>query len=258
MTPGTDDALLLTAYLDGELPDAEARTLEGRLAAEAGLAASLEQLQALRSAIRRSAPKYEPSDAFLARIARVSAVAAPAARRATARTFDWRVLAATAVIACGVGGLVADLLLRQSSPDAASRVLVAAHRHALLAADPVEVASSDRHTVKPWFDAHLAISPPVSNLATDGFPLVGGRIETINGQRVPVLIYRRNKHLISVVAEPMPGGRDDGGALARTTRDGYVVLAWRGADFHFAAISDVAEPELVEFVALLRQANRGP
>ena len=83
--------------------------------------------------------------------------------------------------------------------------IVADHQRALLAAPPFDIASSDRHTVKPWFDSKLALSPQVVDLAGAGFPLAGGRVEIVDGKPVPVLVYQRRAHIISVVAIPRAG-----------------------------------------------------
>ena len=94
------------------------------------------------------------------------------------------------------------------------------------------------------------------DLAADGFPLVGGRADIVGGKPVPTLVYRRREHLVSVVAVPKAGGRDDGAAPARETTDGYTVLTWRGADFVYSAVSDVAADELEGFVSRFREASK--
>ena len=106
--------------------------------------------------------------------------------------------------------------------------------------------------MKPWFDSKLALSPQVVDLAASGFPLAGGRVEILDGKAVPVLVYQRRAHVISVVAVPH-GGEGARAAPSRPeTRDGYSVIRWRGRDFDYFAVSDVAESELSEFVARWR------
>lgn len=251
------DVLLVNAYVDGELSAADAAAFERRLAAEPALAAAAARLRALRTALR-AANQTEPASAALRnRVARIGAPAGASRAVRRGRRFDWRQLAAAIVLSAGVASFATDMALKWPLAPA-SEAIVAIHRHALLAADPVEVASSDRHTVKPWFDRTLAISPPVADLAGDGFPLAGGRVDMIGGRRVPVLIYRHRAHLVSVIAVPEAGGRDDGTAPTRGSRDGYTVLSWRGPDFRFSAVSDVAEPELADFVEKLRRAMAAP
>jgi len=259
------DELLVNGYLDGELePDAQ-QAFELRLAREPELRAALKRLEALRHVLRARVTGLTASEAFRARISRVGAPAIPSAGAPTAQSpttewrsarFDWRMMAASVILSFGIGTAATYLLTARPAQPAARPALVAVHQRVLLAARPVEMASSDRHTVKPWFDAKLAISPPVSDLAADGFPLVGGRIDLVGENRVPVLVYRRGPHLISVVAVPDAGGSDLGLPARRATRDGYTVLTWRGADFDFSAISDVADRDLVTFVHKLRRTMR--
>ena len=250
------DDLQLNAFIDNEMALDERAGFQRRLGSEPALRAAHERLEALRRVIGVNVPKIAASATLRARIANHGPPVAASRRVQAPGGFDWRMLAATAIISCGAGSFTTHMLLMRVSPFAASQAIVAVHQHALLAADPVEVASSDRHTVRPWFDAKLALSPPVADLAGDGFPLAGGRIDVVDGRRVPVLIYRHRAHLVSVVAMPEPGGRDTGANATRATRDGYSVLTWHGPDFRFSAIADVADSELVGFVEKLRRAMK--
>jgi anti-sigma factor RsiW len=163
-------------------------------------------------------------------------------------------MAAAAAVAAFVASGTTYLGLQQagSSGDIAS--IIAGHQRALLASQPFDVASSDRHTVKPWFDSKLALSPQVVDLSSEGFPLAGGRVDVVDGKAVPAMVYKRREHVISVVAVARPGSKDTGAPPTRTTRDGYSVLAWPGADFEYSAVSDVADAELSDFVANWRKA----
>ena len=247
-----DERLLLHAYLDGELDAATALAFECRIAADPKMQDELSRLQALRAALSSHVAKDVASEALQARIARI---ARPA--HSTDRRFDWRALAASAVIAaCLASGGTYLALNRQQSASAVADV-VASHQRYLLSGQTVDVASSDRHTVKPWFNSKLAISPVVIDLAGDGFPLVGGRVDVVSGQSVPVLVYKRREHAISVVAVPMAGMRDDEASPALETKDGYKVLTWRGADFTYSAVSDVALEDLRDFIDRWRAAAKG-
>ena len=134
--------------------------------------------------------------------------------------------------------------------------IVGAHEHALKSAEPFDVASSDRHTVKPWLAAKLGLSPNVVDLSGAGFPLAGGRVDVIAGLNVPTLVYRRREHMISVVAMPHPGGLDTAEPPVRATRDGFTVLEWQGIDFKYSAVSDVADKDLEDFVMRWRAEAR--
>ena len=245
--------LLVNAYLDGELDAAGILDVEQRMSADATLKAEYGRLVELRASIASHIPKDTASGALRRRIENIAEPAKPlVSALRTARTFDWRQMAATALIAACLASGATYLSLRQGAPSAEVAAFVAGHRRALLAAEPFEVASSDRHTVKPWFDSKLALSPKIADLSGAGFPLAGGRVDVIAGQNVPALVYKRREHVVSVIAVPSPGAFDTGTPPSRATRDGYTVLSWRGQDFTYAAVSDVAESELEDFVTRWR------
>jgi anti-sigma factor RsiW len=133
--------------------------------------------------------------------------------------------------------------------DQVERDLFASHWRALAAASPVDVVSSDRHTVRPWFAGKIAQSPRVQDFADQGFPLVGGRLDYVGAERVPVLVYRHDKHLIDVFVLPS----DAPGAAMR--RDGYSLI-WGTLDSERAAIvSDLDAGELARFESVLSSAK---
>ena len=124
--------------------------------------------------------------------------------------------------------------------------VAASHRRGLLATSPVDIASSDRHTVKPWLDAKLGISPPATDLASQGYPLLGGRVDVLGANTVPTLVYRHNEHLITVLAAP---GAHSETAPAAETAGGYNIVHWTQGGFGFWAVSDIEPAELAAFVA---------
>lgn len=250
-----DAVLLLNAYLDNELDATAVIEMERRLACDAALKSQYDRLLALRSALSRQMRVEHASQALRDRVCAIAGNAAPVrlAARRRMRLQNWQMLAAAVATAAifSAGATYVSLQGGSASNDIAT--IIAGHQRALLAAAPFDVASSDRHTVKPWFDRKLALSPQVLDLSGEGFPLAGGRIDLIDGKAVPAMVYQRRDHLISVVAIPSPGNRDRGAAPVRATRDGYGVLRWDGDDFKYAAISDVAETDLAEFVAAWRK-----
>jgi anti-sigma factor RsiW len=249
--------LLINAYLDGELDAAAAVEVERRMGADATLQAEYDRLLNLRTRIASGIGKDHASDVLRARIAAIAGPDEPAlaARPAKtlARRFDWRQMAAAMLIAAFLGSGASYLVLQSEMASDEVVGIVAGHQRALLAAAPVDVASTDRHTVKPWFDGKLALSPRIVDLAAEGFPLIGGRVEVLKGQAVSVLVYRRRDHLVSVVAAPKRGGKDDGASARATTRDGYGLRIWRGSDFVYYAVADLPAEELDSFVASWRQ-----
>ncbi len=248
---------LLNAYLDNELDDASRTQLEARLASDAALKAELELLVALKGSMRQHLVKERVSAGLLRRVAAIPDVPASASPARNSdnrgRNFDWRQMAAAVLFAAVSASSVTYWTLERGAPSYTLAALVGAHEQALLKAEPFEVASSDRHTVKPWLSRKVALSPKVVDLAADGFPLAGGRVDHLAGTALPALVYTRHGHVISVIATPEPGSKDMNVATSRQTLDGFTVLRWNGQDFIYAAISDVAEGDLARFVELWRR-----
>lgn len=247
------DHLLLHALADQELDAATALALEARVAAEPALAAEYARILALKARTQAlGKPAVAPD--FAARIAALASDAEPkpASHRARILSFDhpsWRALAASVVLTAFLAGGGTYLFTALPQSEASIEDAVAdGHHRALLAASPIDVQSSDRHTVKPWLDQKLGLSPPTADLAAQGFPLVGGRVEVIGGNPMPVLVYRRRQHLISVVAKPLTNGSAQTSAPVSKTVDGYNMIAWTGGGFHYWAVSDLDPDELANFV----------
>jgi anti-sigma factor RsiW len=243
MTQADDPFLLVHAYCDGELDPANALALERRMAADPRLAAERDRIQALKSAMKRLKPAALPPTALRRRIESAVGLRRHAARptwSALAASVGLAVVLSTAatwsVLAPGRGGLVED-------------EVVGSHIRALMGAQPFDVASSDRHTVKPWFNGRIAESPRVVDLAAEGFPLVGGRIDVIARTPVPSLVYRYQKHLISVTATP-----GEGAPPRERVADGYNVIGWSDGGVSYWAVSDMGLGELEKFVRLFRAA----
>jgi len=257
-TAREESLLLLNAYIDNELDAASVLDVERRIDSDAALKAELSRLTELRTALSTHMRKERVSDALRRRIAAIAeapntgVVSAPRAR--TARSFDWRQMAAAAAVAACLASAGTYIGLQWTASNGEIAEIVAGHQRALLANSPFDVASSDRHTVKPWFDGKLAVSPQVVDLADAGFPLIGGRVDVIGGHPVPTSVYKRREHVISLTAVPKPGSKDDGRPATHATRDGYALLEWPGRDFSYSAVSDVAPSELEEFAARWRGA----
>ncbi|WP_045834512.1 anti-sigma factor [Hyphomicrobium sp. 99] len=256
-----ESLLLLNAYLDNELDAASMLDIERRISTDATLKLEHDRLVQLRAALASQLKTQKTSEEFRRRIeAMAEQTPPPVTQRVSSppltRSYPWREMAAAAVLAAAIAAGGTYAILRPNSASNEIAAIVADHQRALLAATPFDVASSDRHTVKPWFDSKLALSPQVVDLSSAGFPLAGGRVEVIDGKPVPVLVYKRRAHVISVVAVPRLGQKASTELPTRTTRDGYFVIRWQGRDFEYSVVSDLAENELDEFVNLWRQAAR--
>jgi anti-sigma factor RsiW len=129
--------------------------------------------------------------------------------------------------------------------------VVANHVRSLLAAQLVDVVSSDQHTVKPWFDGKIDFAPEVRDLSTDGFPLVGGRLDYLDGKTVAALVYQRNKHPINLFITPALTSRNASPTVV--TRRGYNILAWTNKGMKYWVVSDLNQAELRQFTGLFER-----
>ncbi|HEY9426346.1 MAG TPA: anti-sigma factor [Gemmatimonadaceae bacterium] len=204
-----------------------------------------------------SEPTSEPT--------RTPTVESPAARRARTgsarwqwQSIPWRIAAAAAVlVAAASSGLTLLATGRgESQPPVAGEVL-ASHIRSLMPEHLTDVRSSDQHNVKPWFNGRLDFSPAVPRLDDQGFPLVGGRIDYLDGRPVAVVVYSRRQHMINVFTWPAEGDRDSGSDTGQhvETRHGYNILHWRRGGTEYWVASDLNVQELEQFVGLLRRAD---
>jgi anti-sigma factor RsiW len=244
-----NETLLTQAALDGELDAEGMLDFENRLAASALLAAEYGRLKALREAMRRELAKPVAPPALRQRVA---AMAAPSVAVRPAAP-PWRAMAASAILAAGLGSVSTWLALRPAIEDSnLAGTLIADHKRGLLSGQPFDVASSDRHTVKPWFASRFALAPKVVDLAPQGFPLAGGRIDVIAGAPAPVLIYRHNEHFISLTALPAQTASPPHALVI----EGYSVQVWHDGGTDYWAISDIDPAELSKFRQLFEAAAK--
>jgi len=243
----------LDAYVDGELATVDARDLEAHLAQCPECARFRQERLELRAAIKARVPAFEAPAALRERV-RVAVGAAAGARapRRFAVRGVWRPLALAASLAVVAAGSWRLALQRAAGETLADDVL-ASHIRSLLPGHLTDVLSADQHTVKPWFNGRLDFSPPVYDFAARGYPLLGGRLDYVDGRSVAALVYGRRHHLINVFL--WPAGRGPTAAPASETRQGYHLLHWATADYTYWVVSDLGLPELGDFAGLLRQAD---
>jgi anti-sigma factor RsiW len=254
---------LLPAYLDQELGIAEAIAIEHHLSGCSECQAEY-AVQSTVSARLKSDATYFKAPANLAQRVKMSL---PRDRSSSigfkALNFNW--LRAGAEPKAwnfswlGVGTVVASVLalvwsadLYLALPSAQERLtdeLISSHVRSLQVDHLSDVASSDRHTVKPWFNGKLDFAPPVVDLASQDFPLEGGRLDYVNGRTVAVLIYRHRKHPINLYVWP---SADRDTAPQAQDRQGYHLVHWTSAGVNYWAVSDLATNELEVFAGALR------
>jgi len=178
----------------------------------------------------------------------------PEVKHWTKRWSEWRQWSGMGVaFACGVLLGVAIIFLRGApgTQNTIASQVVDGHVRSLMVAHLSDVASSDQHTVKPWFSGKLDYSPPVKNLASEGFPLIGGRLDYMDERPVAALVYQHQLHTVNVFVWPVRGNSLP--ALGSVTRQGFNVTSWQDEGMQFWAVSDLNMAELQKFSEILRK-----
>ena len=234
---------LIDAYSDGELDVVMSREIERHLQSCADCRDAERSIRDVRDVLRKGRPAYR-APAQLRR--NIRSVLRREEQSASPSFFGPLALAAACLIL-----LLGGWQLWQSNRGARDNIaneVVGSHVRSLLATHLVDVASSDQHTVKPWFDGKIDFAPPVQNLSANGFPLIGGRLDYFNGAPAAALVYQRNKHPINLFIQPAHNDVD--AAPSTQTVRGYNLIHWSYAGLNFWAISDLNVTELNEFARL--------
>jgi anti-sigma factor RsiW len=247
-----NDELQLNAYCDGELDPVSANEFERRLANEASLKARYARLLSLRQAVR-SLPQFDVPATLQARIK--SSLDAERSSNVTVlrqRRWSLQALAAAAVFGAVISSSVMMTIEQYGQREGVANQVVAGHIRSLLAPQPFDIASSDRHTVKPWFTARLPVSPQVPDLAAQGFALLGGRVDVVGQDPVATIIYKHAAHTLSLTT------LRPGQSVSEQTIAGYNVRSWSDADFTYIAVSDLPGTDLATFQRAFSAAAPAP
>jgi anti-sigma factor RsiW len=247
------ESLRVQAYFDAELDAVSATEVERHLEHCADCRALLADLEQVRGALRRDTPYARMPAALRAQVLRtLDREQAPRAvrwmpRRGRAQGPWWGAL-------YGAGGtaVAATLAFMLIVPRFANPVLdelLSAHVRSLMPAHLIDVVSTDKHTVKPWFAGHTDVSPAVADFEPQGYKLLGGRADYLEHQRSAVVVYQHGAHIINVFTWGA-----DGHALPNdVTRSGYHLAFWSKGDLRYCAVSDTGWDELLGLVRLLKE-----
>jgi anti-sigma factor RsiW len=251
-------ATLVGPYADGEMDASRGDLLKKHLLGCAGCTIQYRSLLALREQLRAEIPYFPASPALRARVhALLGAVGAALAPRPRPAIDRWRWLTGGALAGCTatmLAWVLGTAVIDWHANDDLAIDAVATHVRATLNNHLIEVASSDRHTVKPWLSARLDYSPPVQDLADEGFALTGGRLDMLKKQPTATLVYRYRQHTIDVFVRPLSAHKPPG---VRTVR-GFNVAQASGSGMDWLAVSDVSADILSSFVQRLAHAQAAP
>jgi anti-sigma factor (TIGR02949 family) len=250
----SDNQNLLHAYFDGELDLAHSIEFENHLKSCPECSSDFDAQQAMRKSLRAANLYERAPDSLRAKIRAQLPREMPAQPVSTQRRslIEWLAVAAAIFIAIALGArMIPDIVGSRQQTNLLAEQIVASHIRSLQPGHLFDVQSTDQHTVKPWFDGKLDFAPPVTDLASQGFPLIGGRLDYLDHRDVAALVYQRQKHFINVFIWP-----GDPKALkvpeAQAIR-GYNVIFWQRSGMNFCAVSDLNAAELEQFAQLLQQ-----
>ena len=246
-----DEMLRTQAYLDGELDSAGALDAERHLESCIECAALTAQMEPIAALLREKA-SYHRADARLRR--RIDAALDKETPRGNVLPWFRNVWAGAAggAMATALAASVAFAVLLPAASDPLIADVTNAHLRSMASAHLIDVVSTDRHTVKPWLAAHADLSPPVADFKAQGFQLIGGRVDFVDGARAAVSVYRHGAHIVNVFA----WANSDVSLPAFATRNGYHIVFWRGGNLVFCAVSDTAVDDILELSRLLKAVGQ--
>jgi len=240
-----DQEMLLGGLVDNELDAANTALVEAHVARCEGCREELERLQAVRNLLATDGVRHPAPESLRNRIAALPEFSPAPANR------NWL----PGWLAPGLAGALAATLafvafIPPSSQSVLDQEIVSSHVRSLQPGHLTDVQTTNQHIVKPWFNGKIAFSPPVPELADAGFPLAGGRLDSIDGKTVAAIVYNRRLHTVNLFVWP---AKDS--AERSFVKDGFAVKEWSRNGLRYAAVSDIAPAELQQFHKLFEQRS---
>jgi anti-sigma factor RsiW len=255
MTLHPEKLPLIHGLLDGELDAANVLAIEAHLKTCGDCRAELDRIQSVQEQLGAVSLRDRAPDRLRRRIEAMLAAESGAARPAAVparRGLAAHVLSGRWASGAISGAVAASLALAVALPQLTRTdiedQLVQSHVRSLLAGHIVDVATSNRHVVKPWFNGKVDFAPPVPELADVGFPLVGGRLDYVDDHEVAAIVYRRRLHTINLFVRPAAALSSPIGFVKR--REGYNLIRWTDGGLEYWVVSDLDAHELELFHAL--------
>jgi anti-sigma factor RsiW len=248
----TNAQTLLDGYLDGELDPVRNLEIEDHLQGCARCSRSYSDRKVIRRGLKTESLYFKAPADLQNRIQRSVRKAARAEAPAGWLSWPWLRVAAPLAAAALVVLMLVPIFGGPSSDELLTQDVVASHIRSLMVNHLADVRSTDKHTVKPWFNGKLDFSPPVDDLAKQGFPLIGGRLDYLNNRPVAALVYQRDKHVINVFVWPSDKTAQTSGSIK--AQQGYNVIRWTRSGMNFWVVSDLERNQLAKFTDLLKSS----
>ena len=237
---------LIGPYADGELEAAAILEVEKHINDCPACALECRNVQGLKKALKQDALYFTAPTELRRQIKAELPLPKSEVPRRPFWNWNWLTTATSTAFAVCLALLLLMSSTRPSSEQQLEQEITSSHIRSLMGSHVVDVASTDQHTVKPWFNGKVDFSPPAKDLAAEGFPLSGGRLDYLGGRTVAALVFQRNKHIINLFV--WPEKEPDSKPQPLKPRQGYHLIHWSNAGMVFWAVSDLNETELMEFV----------
>jgi len=241
-----DQELLLGGLIDGELDAANTALVEAHVARCEGCREELDRLQAVHNLLRADGVRHAAPESLARKIAAIPELTPKAANEN--RVLRWLAPGAVGAIAAS---LAMVSFVTPATTAAVDQELVSSHVRSLQPGHLTDVQTTNQHIVKPWFNGRIDFSPPVPELAAQGFPLAGGRLDSIDGKTVAAIVYKRRLHTVNLFVWPTAESGD-----RAFVKEGFAVREWSSKRLRYAAVSDIPSTELAQFQAFFEQSTR--